>query len=46
MAFLDDKSFPSVGYFFKTLIFQDLRGRSDRRLPEHTVLASTVLLKE
>ena len=46
MAFLDAKSFPTIGFFFKTLIFQNLGGRPVRRLPQNAVLASTVLLKK
>ena len=43
MAFLDGKSFPTIGYFFKTLIFQNLGRYLDRRLPQNAVQASTVL---
>ena len=46
MAFLDAKSFPTMGFFFKTLIFQNLGRYLDRRLPQDAVLASTVLLKK
>ena len=46
MAFLDAKSFPTIGYFFKTLIFQNFQGRVVRRLPQDAVLASTVPSKK
>ena len=46
MAFLDAKSFPTIGFFFKTLIFQNLGRYLDRRLPQDAVLASTVPSKK
>ena len=46
IAFLDGKSFPTIGFFFKTLTFQNLGGRAVRRLPQDAVLASTRLLKK
>ena len=45
MALLDGKSFPTMGYFFKTLIFSKFGRYLDRRLPQNAVQASTVLLK-
>ena len=46
MALLNAKSFPTIGFFFKTSIFQNLGRYLDRRLPQNAVLASTVLLKK
>ena len=46
MALLDGTSFPTIGYFFKTLIFQNLGRYLDRRLPQDAVWASTRLLKK
>ena len=40
------KSFPSIGLFSKTFVFQNLGGRTDRKLHQDALLEGTVVIKK
>ena len=46
MALVDGKSFPSIGLFSKTFVFQNLGGRTDRKLHQDALLEGTVVIKK
>ena len=45
MALVAGKSFPSIGFFSKTFVFQNLGGRLDRKLHQDALLESTGVIK-
>ena len=46
MALVAGKSFPSIGFFSKTFVFQNFRTGGDRKLLQDALLEGTVPLKK
>ena len=46
MALVDGKSFPSIGHYSKTFVFQNLQGSGDRKLHQEALLEGTGVIKK